>query len=99
MVVDWQHHIMKATSLLLLLLLTATAHAEGGSHRLSLRARAAANCYALGTALHLVNRAIERDPTNGEYRSLRGFLLRDIGAERGAIAELERARLSGQAIP
>ena len=89
---------MKVTLLLLALAVaghTVAAHAEGGSHSLYLRARAAANCDCLGTALHLIDRAIARDPANGEYRRLRGELLRDTGYERASVDELERARLSG----
>ena len=88
----------KLVALVLVLSIPALARAQTGAHRLYLCAREAANHDCGGTALRLIERAIALEPEVGEYRRLRGELLRDIGWDRAAVAELERARLSGEAI-
>lgn len=77
--------------------LAAPAWADGAAWSLYRRARQAANCGAHQKALAMIDSAIALEDA-GEFRRLRGFLLRDLHYPRAAIVDLERARLSRDAM-
>jgi hypothetical protein len=72
--------------------------AVGGAQAYYEAAKIAQRRGCLGRALCLVDEALEMMPDNGQYQWLRGTILHDMGLARAAVKQLERARLSGDAV-